>query len=432
MTVAPPPSTKTYIIVLDGAGDRPNAELDGRTPLDRASTTHLDSIARRSQMARVDVIGSGFWPESDSGAMAILSYDPLEHYTGRGPLEGLGAGMIVPDGRSIAFRANFGSLDPIAGTLDRRTARGLSDPELQTLADAIRTDVTLTDLGPFTISIQAFNRHRAILGIRSDGPTLNGRVTNTDPGFENVGVFGVPVAAFEPRLQRSEAIDPDDPAARLAAQLVNAVSDRAAEVLIRSEVNAARARAGELPANVLLIRDGGDPPLPLPGFAARHDRSVRMFGQIFAEKGLAELIGGSFEFSNPDPGETEASYLERAAAAVLASPEDVVFIHLKGPDEPGHDNLPFDKVAAIEAIDRHFVGPFLEGAPSDATVIVCCDHATPCGLGIHSDDPVPVMVARSGQPPDGRARFTEAEAELGSLALERMADLLPTVFSQSA
>lgn len=424
------PSRKVYIVVLDGAGDRPNVQLDGQTPLLYARTPHLDALAARSRMARVHVIGPGFWPESDSGAMAILSYDPLTHYTGRGPLEGLGAGMIASDGSAVAFRANFGSYDADRQRLDRRTARGLSDSELQQLAGELRDQLSLQDLGPFEFSITAFARHRAIIGIRSNGPRLDGRVTNTDPGFRNVGVFGVPVDYHEGRPLESRAIDPQNAGARRAAQLVNSVAERASEILSLSSVNRSRAERGVMPANVLLIRDGGIAPQPLPSFASLHGRSLHLFGQIFAEKGLASLVDGSFDFSVQREDEVPSAYLSRAVAAFLAADEDVVFIHLKGPDEPGHDNLPFDKVRAIEDIDASFIGPLCAEADDEATIIVCCDHATPCGLGIHSDDPVPVMVVRPDWRPDGIGRFSEQDSARGSVPVERMCDLLAEALSE--
>ena len=421
-------SPQTFIIVLDGAADRPIARLKGDTPLGAATTPHLNQLASESRMCSAEVIGKGFWPESDSGAMALLGYDPKTYYTGRGPLEGLGAGLIRNDGRSIAFRANFGSFDEAANRLDRRTARGLSDLELQDLTEEVRNGVSLRDFGAFDFEIVSFSRHRAILGFSSEHFELGGRVTNTDPGFESVGYFGRPVSPYEPRPSVCVAQSLDDDAARLSAELVNAFVERSGDVLRRSDVNRDRVRRGQLPANVLLIRDGGDPPVALPQFEQRFGRSLAMFGQIFAERGLASLIGASFDFSRLQDGEDEAEYLNRAAHEFLTTGADVTFCHLKGPDEPGHDNDPDAKVRAIEAIDAHFVGRVLETLDASANVVVCCDHSTPCELGIHSDDPVPIMVRQASSASDGLQRFSESCAAMGTLPVRRACELLPFLF----
>ncbi|KAB1159028.1 2,3-bisphosphoglycerate-independent phosphoglycerate mutase [Micromonospora sp. AMSO12t] len=413
----------TYLVILDGAADRPNPLLDGRTPLEAAHTPGLDALAARSQHGMLTVIGPGIWPESDSGAMALLSYDPLLHYTGRGPLEGFGLGLVAPGVNAIAFRVNFASFDERAGRLDRRTARGLNDEQLQALARAIRANVSLDDLG-VGFDLTAYSRHRGILVFTGTGTALSGQVTNTDPGFRNEGPFGFPVKGFEPRPLAAAPRD-DSVATKFAAGVVNAFVERSAAVLDAHPVNIARRVRGELPANLLLVRDGGDAPTPLPRFDEKFGCSISIFGQIPAEAGLATLIGANFGYSRPTAGEGEPAYLRRALDEVLTAGTDVVFIHLKGPDEPGHDNQPREKTRAIELIDEHFVRPMLKRVNDSDTIAVTSDHATPCELGIHSDDPVPAMVRKPGLPADGIARFAEAFAKGGRLPARRAVELMP-------
>ena len=74
---------------------------------------------------------------------ALLGYDPLVHYTGRGPLEAYGNGYWDADGYSVGFRVNFASRDPRTGWLDRRTARDLSDAELGRLVEEITAQIEL-------------------------------------------------------------------------------------------------------------------------------------------------------------------------------------------------------------------------------------------------------------------------------------------------
>ena len=417
---------KIYIVVLDGGADRPIASLGGRTPLEAAHTPCLDHLAKEGRQGMIDVIASGICPESDSGAMALLSYDPLVHYTGRGPLEGLGAGFLKPGESSIAFRINFASYDASRGVLDRRTSRDLTENELQTLAAAIRDEVDLRDMGDATLDLVAFRRHRGIVCFRSTKTPLSGRVSNTDPGYKNIGSFGVPVPHYEPMPLLCKPLI-DTPAAQQSAELVNTFVKRSAEVLERHPVNKKRKEEGRLPANMILCRDGGDQPLPLQAFTERFGRSISMYGQIPAERGLAMLIGGNYSYSWPDENQSEEDYLQKAADAVLQDPADTVFIHLKGPDEPGHDGEPQAKVAAIEMIDKYFMARLVEGIERSDVLVVTCDHATPCDLGRHSDDKVPLLIHGKDFCPDGTQHFGERFAAIGNLPVYRGMDVMPFI-----
>src|ERR671934_2905883 len=101
---------KILYVVLDGLGDRPQAQLDGKPPLEAADTPHLDELAQKGETGLMDTIGPDIAPESDAAVMSILGYEVDRYYTGRGPLEAHGAGLEVRDG-DLAWRANFGTVD---------------------------------------------------------------------------------------------------------------------------------------------------------------------------------------------------------------------------------------------------------------------------------------------------------------------------------
>ena len=171
-------TARCHIIALCGAGDRPIAGLGGRTPLEVAPTPNLDLLASRGRLGAVDVIGPSIAPESDSAAMALLGYDPLRHYTGRGALEGLGMGFLDPADRCgcVCFRINFASYDEARARLDRRTARDLSPEEQVELVAELRAGVTLPDHPHVTFELIGFGRHRGILCFRSADRALSGNV----------------------------------------------------------------------------------------------------------------------------------------------------------------------------------------------------------------------------------------------------------------
>jgi len=415
---------RVIITVLCGGADRPVPRLAGQTPFEAAATPHLDALARRGSSAAVEVIAPDVPPESDSGAMALLGYDPLAYYTGRGPLEGLGMGFWQPDGYSVAFRVNFASWRPDTGRLDRRTSRDLEEEDQAALVREITDRVRLP--AGVTFALTGFGRHRGILALTSRTTPLSGKVGNTDPGFVSRGPFGVPVDIPAASPLRCAARG-NDAAAATTARLVNEFVAASGAVMQRSAVNERRRAAGRLPANLLLVRDAGDTLPVLPPFSGRTGLALSMYGQVPAERGVAQLIGARFTHSRQAAGQSEAQYYRQLVPQLLADPADVVFVHVKGPDEPGHDNRPADKVSAIEQIDAHFAGPLAAALGPAGTLVVTCDHATPCELGLHSSDLVPVTAAGPAIAADGAATFGEAAARGGRLGVRRASDLLTAV-----
>jgi 2,3-bisphosphoglycerate-independent phosphoglycerate mutase len=162
------------------------------------------------------------------------------------------------------------------------------------------------------------------------------------------------------------------------------------------------------------------------GFYEKSGLKAAMIADLPAELGIGRLLG--MDVREIPPGTSLEDYRRRAELVLrLAGEYDFVYVHLKGPDEPGHDGLYDLKKQRIEEIDAGFVSHLRMAAKLQRTLLcVTCDHTTPWREKGHSDDPVPVLVIGGSLKPDGSSRFTETSASSGRFErLERGSMLLP-------
>jgi 2,3-bisphosphoglycerate-independent phosphoglycerate mutase len=412
---------KIVYVILDGLGDRPVAALGGRTPLEAAATPHLDRLAARAQQGIVTTVGEGIAPESDVAVMAILGYDPMVYHAGRGPLEALGADIDFRHG-DLALRGNFATGGEGRKIIDRRVGRNLASAEAHALAEAVTAQIEVADV---RVTVVASVEHRCAVVLRPRRARLSGQVSNTDPAYARIKGLGVAKATFKDEIEECVPLD-DSPEAKASAAAVNEFTWKARAILDAHPVNAARRAAGKMPGNLILVRDGGDHLPHVPSLRERFGIAFGCFVEMPVERGIARLLdmGVVGVQTAQTPAETYATWA-RTACEVLPK-YDGVYLHLKGPDLPGHDGDADGKRRVIEDIDAHFFGtllPLLD--PAKTIVAVTADHATPCELRGHSADPVPLLVAGGDARPDGAGRYTERTAANGALGHIRGVDIVP-------
>ena len=121
-------------------------------------------------------------------------------------------------------------------------------------------------------------------------------------------------------------------------------------------------------------------------------------------------------------------YEKKANVAAKALDEqNAIYVHLKGPDEFGHDGDAQGKMKNIEEIDKRFFGTLLDNIDtSKVTVIISADHSTPCIKKGHSDDPVPLLISGDVVPNDNSQRFIEKEAKMGKIGMIEGAQVVKT------
>jgi 2,3-bisphosphoglycerate-independent phosphoglycerate mutase len=407
-------------VCLDGLGDDPIPELDGRTPLEAARTPNLDLLARQGKQGLVHTVGEDVAPESDIAVFAILGYDPREEHPGRGVLEALGVGMAFRDG-DLAYRVNFATLED-GEIVDRRVGRDLPSEDAAALAEEVNRQVTLPGA---SFELRATVDHRGALVIRSDAGPLSANVSNTDPAYAREGTLGVALETFENRVAEAEPLDGSEEAA-LAVELTNRWVREAARVLDASEVNARRRRDRRLPANLVLTRDGGDHIPKLQPIGERFGPSWGCFVEMPVERGISLMLGMA-PVEAPTglaPRDQYAAWADLSAEALGGY--DALYVHIKGPDVPAHDGRAEDKRRVIEDIDEAFFGEVLPRIRRDRTLVaVTADHSTSCIRKAHTADPVPLLVAGPSVGSDACEAFGERAARRGALGMLRGTQIVP-------
>jgi len=416
---------KLLYVIIDGMGDLPAENLGNKTPLEFAETPNMDSLAGKGKLGLMYTVGRGIAPESHVAAISILGYDPHAHYIRRGPIEAYGAGLDVIDG-DLALRCNFATLGPNGVIVDRRAGRNLTTEEAFELAQAINEMVKL-ESHPAEFKFKSTVGYRGVLVIRGKNLLLSDMISVMDPVYSRVAELEVAKSNTNMILRECIPLE-DSESAKVSADLVNEFVFKSHRILEEHEVNKKREAEGKLKANAIIVRGAGN---ALPRFfniCEKYGVSFACLADMPVEKGVARLAGMHLIEVPPPSRDLEGDCLLRAKK-LLDSLErfDCFYIHIKGPDEPGHDGNSLLKAKMIASIDNFFFGNILPKIDLKDTIIcVTADHSTPCRARAHTDDPVPLLISGGKIKSDGIEKFSEKECRRGSLGiLERGTMLMP-------
>lgn len=364
---------KYVIIIPDGAADFPLDALDGQTPLEAAATPHIDRLAITGRQGTVATTPKGMPCGSDVCSMSLLGYDPQKYHTGRAPLEAAALGIGLND-TDWVFRVNLVTV--IDGRMEDHSAGHISNDEgRQLLADlAQRLDLPGVGLYP-GVSYRNIMIDRSGKRDWTELVTVPPHDIPGEPIRKHLPIGGEHAALLQQMIAESE-------------------------VLLRDhEINLTRREMGELPATHVWPWGQGVRP-SMPSFEQRFGLKGAMITAVDLLAGIAQFIG----WDRLDvPGQTSYHDNDYAAAgshAVAALDRyDAVCVHIEAPDEASHAADAATKVAAIEAIDEHVVGPIHAALQArDAEfggwrVLLLPDHYTRIDNRRHDPTPVPFLMA---------------------------------------
>jgi 2,3-bisphosphoglycerate-independent phosphoglycerate mutase len=368
--------------------DSPLEELGGRTPLEAASTPHMDALAREGTLGLAVTVPEGFPAGSDVANLSVFGYDPRACYTGRAPLEAAAMGVpLGPD--DVAYRLNLVTLLPSVAEvyMEDFSAGHISSDEARELVQMLARS-----LGEDGLEFYPGVSYRHLLVWRGglEDP-------ETTPPHD---ILGEPIRAYLPHGPGAE-------------QLLHLITG--SQILLKGHpVNHARRRDGKNEANSIWLWGQGRVP-HLEPYRRRFGLDGAVVSAVDLLKGIGRAVGLDAVEVPGATGYLDTDYEAKVCAALGALREsDFVYLHVEAPDEAAHSGNAKDKVRAIADFDARVVGPMrrgLEASEGGFALLVMPDHPTPITLRTHTEEPVPFALYTSAGP-DGvpGGAFTEAEA----------------------
>jgi len=399
-------------VLLDGVGDLPHADLAGKTPLEAATTRNMDTLAKNGIMGQVISVGKGIAPESDIAVFNMLGYK-FQHsdYAGRGVIEAIGIGIDFKDG-DLALRGNFATLDNEGKIIDRRAGRKIEREDADKISQEIEKKIRFSNPNASVVVAPTVD-HRVIVRLRDSKP-LSSEISNTDPAYGRVDGMGIAKAVSDfMKIEKCIPLEQTEDAIS-AANLVNEFTEQSLEIMKKSDVNKRRSQKNKKLLNSILLRDAGNKYPNVKPINDLHSMNFSCIVDMPVEVGISNILkmrtynaGGLTDYEG-----------KASVAAQAMNTENAIYVHLKGPDDFGHDGDAIGKMKNIEEIDKRFFGTLLDHIDvSKVAVMISADHSTPSIHKGHSADPVPLLISGDMITNDDTQRFTEAEAKKGAIGL---------------
>lgn len=389
---------KYVLIIPDGAADFPLEELDGQTPFEAANKPHTDRLSMMGRRGTVRTTPEPFSAGSDVCSMSLLGYDPCQYHTGRAPIEAAAMGIEMNEGDWI-FRCNLVTV--LDGVMMDHSAGHISSNEGRQLLEDFINTISDEGLGDGCVFYPGIS-YRNIMVDRSG--RNYGALTSTPPH----DIPGEQAKKYLPRGGDS-------------AELIQALMERSVSFFAEHEVNRTRIEMGESPATQIWLWGQGEPP-QLESFEKRYGLRGAMITAVDLLAGIANLIGWDRLEVPGITGYHDTNYKGKGQHAIEALDRyDFVCVHVEAPDEASHQADASTKVASIEAIDEHIVGPILEHleqGDEDWRILYLPDHYTRVDNRKHDATPVPFCMAGKGVKNVVEKPFNEQTAEEADLHIE--------------
>ncbi|MEK7673958.1 MAG: hypothetical protein AAB371_02065 [Patescibacteria group bacterium] len=387
---------KKIFFLIDGLADKPYKN----TPLRLAKKPNIAQLLPYSFLGKFFPLKKNEWPKtahasvSQLANLGILGYDVKNIYAKRGPIEAIGSDIEYKNGW-LALRFDFGTINEKMRVIDRRAGRNIFG------LDEIINDLQKIELEiPFTI--QRTYGHRGVIIFKAE---LSDKISNSDPLK-----LGKKILKIKPLAK--------DELSKKTFVFVQKFLDASFEVLKNHPANQQRIEKNILSANYLLTREAGNQLPELIGMPLnplwRETSGAHIPALVIAENGVIKGTCKLAGFETLTIPEIEPiKQLDFIFNAIKQNYQqyNLIYVHLKGADEAGHDKNCEKKKNVIETFDRYFGNLVSEIGIENFTYIITGDHITDCKTGRHEFGAVPILYINKNIKSNNPQEFSEITAK---------------------
>lgn len=354
---------RSLLVLIDGLGDEPIKEFNGKTPFAEAAHKNMDSLLANGCYAEVSICEDDIIPESCSCILRLLGVAREDMPLSRSYLELLAHNRDITE-YEMVLRCNLVAVNS-DGIMTGFNGQGLTPSEMAAAADVC--DHILDEIEFIHLS-----EYRNLIILNKEQNVLT---CNVPPPHENVG-------------ENVEALLAELKSRSLSMKYF---LETAAERLQPFAKDGIR---------YMLYPWGSADRHTLPSFAKLHQISGGAVCKAEIVQGIAKSLGMELTVPNSSTGDIDTDVQEKALAAQkLLQNNDFVIAHFNGSDEASHRYDAVGKKAFIEKIDADFLGYMMQNITEPVKIVVCGDHVTSSVSGKHGRGNVPVIAGRINTAP---------------------------------
>ncbi len=355
------------MIIIDGMGDHPCAQLNHRTPFDYADCNNIKAIGQMGATGAFSVKAEGFPIESLPCILTLLGVPPIAIPNGRAYLEALSQGIPIAQD-DLILRCNLVRVEN--GLLASSCCEDLDTVEFARIAQLTekfnRENLSFYHMGSYKNLLIIKHASSAITTLQCFAP------------HEHIGK---PFAQLYPR----------------GGQIADKLS-----VFIRESIQIINSADDGKDRYYALLPWGQSIRQTLPSFESLHHKSAVSICATEIVRGFSLAMGMQtpiIKGANADTDTNLAS--KRNAVMEYIGKTDFILLHINGADEAAHRRDAQEKARFLKKIDETVIAPLMETLPEGTGLLVCSDHSTLSEHGSHAGDPQPFYLFRKNAPPEG-------------------------------
>lgn len=341
------------LVVLDGLQDHAYPSLDGKTPYDYGKGENFTHIQNASAVGSLVTTPAGFEADTQTCVLTLLGVQSEDIPSGRSYIEAQAIGMPVGD-NDIVMRCNFVKISED----NRMEIATCSAPD--DVAKALRAEVAAQP----GVTLRPVGSYKSLQCIAD-------------------GADAVEMRTYPPHNYVGEPLEKLLPSGNAMADQLATFSRRMLEKYKPYTVfNWAQAV-----------------PCKLPQFTDLHDGLTgAMVSATDAPVGGAVVMGMACARPDTATGDIDTDLAAKVQATLeLARTNDVVMLHIGGPDEATHRKNEKEKAEFVRKMDTELIAPLLEGCPDGTRIMLTCDHRALCSTTGHTDEPVGFLLYEKGK-----------------------------------